>query len=91
MARNRKMAELRGRHAQKIDALFREFLQRNPAIDPHLGEDTWTPEQTQQWRLFTTDEDTRFAKKREKLANRLRAEHRNRLRQEGEDCGPLTT
>lgn len=85
------MAELRGRHAQKIDALFREFLQRNPAIDPHLGEDTWTAEQTEQWRLFTTDEDKRFADKRERLTNRLREEHRNRLMEEDEDLGPLPT
>ena len=75
MARNRQMAELRGRHTQNMNALFREFLRRNPTIDPELDEDTWTPEQTEQWRQLTADENERFATAREQLAKRLRREH----------------
>ena len=33
------MAELRGRHAQKMGALFREFLRLNPTIDPDPDKD----------------------------------------------------
>jgi hypothetical protein len=72
MARDRQMAELRGRHAQRMGALFRQFLQLNPTIDPDLDEDTWTREQTEQWRQFTAAENERLAKEREQRANQLR-------------------
>lgn len=74
MARDRQMAELRGRHTQRMGALFREFLQRNPTIDPDLDKDTWTPEQTEQWRQFTADENSRFAQERARRAHQLRHE-----------------
>ena len=72
MALSREMAELRRRHAQKMGALFREFLELNPTIDPDLDEDTWTLKQTEQWREFTAAENERFAKERAQLANHLR-------------------
>jgi hypothetical protein len=72
MARDRQMAELRGRHAQRMGALFRKFLQVNPTIDPDLDEDTWTREQTERWRQFTAAENERFAEEREQRANELR-------------------
>lgn len=72
MALSQEMAELRGRHAQKMGALFREFLELNPTIDPDLDEDKWTAEQTEQWWEFTSAETKRFAREREQLANRLR-------------------
>lgn len=74
MGRSQEMAELRGRHAQRMAALFREFLRLNPTIDPDLDEDAWTPEQTEQWWQFTASETERFAKERTKLAWRLRNE-----------------
>jgi hypothetical protein len=74
MGRSQEMAELRGRHAQKMGALFREFLRLNPTIDPDLDKDTWTPEQTEQWWQFTAPETERFAEERRELARRLRKE-----------------
>jgi hypothetical protein len=74
MALSPQMAELRGRHTQRIGALYRDFLRDNPTIDPDLDEDTWTPQQTEQWRQFTAKENKKFAWEREQLANRLRQE-----------------
>jgi hypothetical protein len=76
MALSRQMAELRGRHAQRMGELFRKFLEQNQDIDPDLDEDTWTEQQTERWRQFTAPETERFAKKREELATRLRQERR---------------
>jgi hypothetical protein len=72
MAPSQEMAELRGRHAQKMAKLFREFLRLNPTIDPDLDKDAWTPEQTEQWWQFTAAEAERFDEERKELANRLR-------------------
>jgi hypothetical protein len=74
MARDRQMAELRGRHAQRLNALFREFLRRNPTIDPGLDVDTWTLEQTAMWREFTAAENKRFATERGQRATQLKRE-----------------
>lgn len=75
MARDRRMAALRGQHARNIHALFEEFLRQNPAIEPHVAGDTWTDEQTDAWRDFTASENARFARERNELANKLRYEH----------------
>jgi len=54
-----------------VGALFREFLERNPTIDPDLDEDTWTWAQTEQSRQFTAAENKRFATEREQRATQL--------------------
>jgi hypothetical protein len=74
MARDRQMAELRGLHAQRMNALFRKFLRDNPDIDPGLDIDTWTLEQTAMWREVTAAENKRFAEERGQRAKQLRHE-----------------
>lgn len=78
MKQNADMAELRGRHAQKMNSLYREFLHQHPEIDADLDQDTWTPEQTQQWWDFTEDVTKRFVEARRDLAVELRKGERER-------------
>ncbi|OBK48970.1 hypothetical protein A5656_28805 [Mycobacterium gordonae] len=71
------MAQLRGRHTQRMGELYRAFLEENQSIDADLPEDSWTPEQAKMWWEFTAEETKRFAEERAALAERLRTEHRS--------------
>ncbi|HME77913.1 MAG TPA: hypothetical protein VKI00_20375 [Mycobacterium sp.] len=74
MALDRRMAELRARHAREINRLHREFVQQDPTIDPGVDNAAMTPKQAEAWRQFTADEDAKFDRARRRLAAELRAE-----------------
>jgi hypothetical protein len=75
MALDRRMAELRARHAREINRLHREFVKQDPAIDPGVDNATMKPKQAEAWRQFTADEDAKFDWARSRLAAELRAEN----------------
>lgn len=75
MALDRRMAELRARHAREINRLHGEFVKQDPTIDPGVDNVAMTQQQAEAWREFTADEDAKFTKARAKLAAELRAEH----------------
>jgi hypothetical protein len=74
MALDRRMAELRARHAREINRLHREFVKQHPTIDPGVDNAAMTQKQAEAWRQFTADEDAKFNRARRKLAAELRAE-----------------
>jgi hypothetical protein len=74
MGLDRRMAELRARHAREINRLHREFVKQDPAIDPGVDNATMTPKHAEAWRQFTADEDAKFDRARSRLAAELRAE-----------------
>jgi hypothetical protein len=81
MALDRRMAELRARHARKINRLHREFVKQDPTIDPGVDNAAMTPKQAEAWRQFTADEDAKFNRARTRLAAELRAENAQQARQ----------
>jgi hypothetical protein len=74
MALDRRMAELRARHAREINRLHREFVEQEPTIDSGVDNAVMTPKQAEAWREFTAHEDAKFDSARRKLAAELRAE-----------------
>jgi len=74
MALDRRMAELRARHAHEINRLHREFVEQEPTIDPGVDNAVMTPKQAEAWREFTADEDAQFDRARRRLAAELKAE-----------------
>jgi hypothetical protein len=74
MALDRRMSELRARHAREINRLHREFVEKDPTIDPGVDNAAMTPNQAEAWRQFTADEDAKFDRARSRLAAKLRAE-----------------
>jgi hypothetical protein len=76
MALDRRMAELRARHAREINRLHREFVKRHPTIDPGVDNAAMTEEHAEAWRQFTADQDAKFSAARRELADELRAERR---------------
>jgi hypothetical protein len=81
MALDRRMAELRARHAREINRLHHEFVKRDPTIDPGVDNVAMTPKQAEAWRQFTADEDAKFNRARTRLAAELRAENAQQARQ----------
>lgn len=81
MALDRRMAELRARHAREINRLHREFVKQDPTIDPGVDNAAMTPKQAEAWRRFTADEDAKFNRARSRLAAELRAENAQQARQ----------
>jgi hypothetical protein len=74
MGLDRRMAELRARHAHEINRLHREFVEQDPTIDPGVDNAAMTQKQAEAWREFTADEDAKFDRARTRLAAELRAE-----------------
>ncbi|MGB6512956.1 MAG: hypothetical protein WBF57_08220 [Mycobacterium sp.] len=74
MALDRRMAELRARHADEINRLHREFVEQDPTIDRGVDNAAMTQKQAEAWREFTADEDAQFDRARRRLAAELRAE-----------------
>lgn len=81
MALDRRMAELRARHAREINRLHHEFVKQDPTIDPGVDNAAMTPKQAEAWRQFTADEDAKFNRARTRLAAELRAEDAQQARQ----------
>lgn len=81
MALDRRMAELRARHAREINRLHHEFVKQDPTIDPGVDNAAMTPKQAEAWRQFTADEDAKFDRARTRLAAELRAENAQQARQ----------
>jgi|BogFormECP04_OM1_1039644.scaffolds.fasta_scaffold59571_1 hypothetical protein len=81
MALDRRMAELRARHAREINRLHHEFVKQDPTIDPGVDNAAMTPKQAEAWRQFTADEDAKFNRARTRLAAELRAENAQQARQ----------
>lgn len=81
MALDRRMAELRARHAREINRLHHEFVKQDTTIDPGVDNAAMTPKQAEAWRQFTADEDAKFNRARTRLAAELRAENAQQARQ----------
>ena len=81
MALDRRMAELRARHAREINRLHREFVKQDPTIDSGVDNAAMTPKQAEAWRHFIADEDAKFNRARSRLAAELRAENAHQATQ----------